>query len=307
MKQRLVQWVEDHLRAAIGSMGRLYRHRLGSAMTVLVIGISVALPTGFLLALQNMESLTGSWEGAARISMFLHGDVGDAEANELADSLRDWEGVVGVEFVPPDAALAEFRQLSGMGDALDLLDENPLPAMLVLEPTTGLDAADLQTLTTELEMLGPVEQARLDLQWVQRLDAIMQLMRRGVWLISLLLAISVVLIVGNTVRLAIENRREEIIITKLIGATNAFIRRPFLYEGVWYGLAGGLLAVILVEGGRLLLQGPADRLATLYQTGPLLHGLGFQGGLAVLLGGTALGLIGSWMAVARHLAAIEPR
>jgi cell division transport system permease protein len=262
---------------------------------------------GFLVLLKNLETVTGGWEGSPRISLFLHEDVSRDEAEDLAESLARADDVMAVESIDPDTALAEFRQLSGLDSALDLLDENPLPEMLVILPTPGLAPGTLGALRDELAGLSPVEQARLDLEWVQRLDALMDLIRRGVWLVALLLAISVLLVVGNTVRLAIENRRDEIVIIKLIGATDGFIRRPFLYEGLWYGLAGGLLAAALVETGRFLLIGPADRLAALYQSGMYLQGLGVTGVLYALCAGVLLGLTGSWLALARHLAAIEPR
>ncbi len=307
MRDRIVSWILDHLRAAVGGLGRLSYARVASAMTALVIGVSIALPSGFMLLLHNMESLTGDWRGSSRISLFLHMDVGEERAQDLATEIRSGFPVEGIELVSAEAALEEFRQLSDMDTALDLLDENPLPAMLVLRPAPGTGPEQLRRMVVELEAMSAVDQARLDLQWVQRLDAIMDLTRRGVWLVAAMLGISVVLVVGNTIRLAIENRREEIVIAKLIGATDAFIRRPFLYEGLWYGLAGGTLAVALVETGRALLATPAARLAALYGTESLLRGLGTGGIVAVLGAAAGLGLAGSWVAVGRHLAAIEPR
>ncbi|MCC5812343.1 MAG: ABC transporter permease [Ectothiorhodospiraceae bacterium] len=300
-------WVADHLRAAIGSLGRLSRTRVASGMTAAVLGISLALPATFLLLLQNIESTTGDWDSGAQISLFIAGGVSEEEYRALATELEQRSQVQRTEVVTPKAALEEFQGISGMEGALELLDENPLPPLIVVVPSAELDAGALDTLTGELGQLEQVDQARLDLEWVQRLHAIMELIRRGVWLVAALLAITVVLVVGNTIRLAIENRREEIVITKLIGATNAFIRRPFLYEGAWYGLGGGLLAVSLVELGRALLYGPARALSELYGTGLLLHGLGASGTFWVLASGIGLGLLGSWLAVGRHLASIEPR
>ncbi len=300
-------WVADHLRAAIGSLGRLSRTRLASGMTAAVLGISLALPATFLLLLQNIESTTEGWDSGAQISLFLDGAMEESSYRAMARELENRPEVLRTEVVTPETALAQFQGLSGMDGALELLDENPLPPLIVVVPGPQLDAAALEALTRELDALSQVDQARLDLEWVQRLHAIMELLRRGVWLVAALLGITVVLVVGNTIRLAIESRREEIVITKLIGATNAFIRRPFLYEGAWYGLGGGLLAVTLVELGRALLQGPARTLSELYGTGLLLHGLGVSGVLWVLGSGVMLGLLGSWLAVGRHLASIEPR
>lgn len=304
---RLQAWGADHARAAVGALGRLARTRLASGMTAGVLGIALALPAAFLLLLDNLEQHAGDWDDGAQISLFLQMDTSESAHQELADDLAGRHSIERTEVVTPDDALTEFRDLSGMDAALEMLDDNPLPPVIVIHPRRGTDAASLEALTSELGDHDSVDRARLDLEWVQRLQAIMELLRRAAWVIAGLLGLAVIMVVGNTIRLAIENRREEIVITKLIGGTNAFIRRPFLYEGAWYGVIGGLLATVLVEGGRLLLSGPLNRLAELYQTGPLLSGLGFQGVLAVWAVGIGLGLVGSWIAVGRHLASIEPR
>ena len=309
--ERLTQgvrvWVGDHLRAAVGALGRLARTRLSSAMTAAVLGIALALPAAFLLLLDNLERQAGDWDDGAQISLFFAMGVAEEDYRDLADRVAAREGVQRTEVVTPDQAVEEFRNLSGMDAALDLLDENPLPPVVVVHPVPGSGADTLEALTTELGDHELIDDARLDMEWVQRLQAIMELLRRAAWLVALLLGLAVVMVVGNTIRLAIENRREEIVITKLIGGTDAFIRRPFLYEGAWYGVLGGGLAIMLVEGGRLLLASPLQRLAELYQTGPLMSGLGLQGALVVWGIGIGLGLAGSWLAVGRHLAAIEPK
>lgn len=299
-------WLQAHGRACVGALGRLSRTRTASIMTTAVLGIALALPTAFLLLLQNVEGVTSQWDGGATVSLFMESGVPEADYRALADDVAGRDGIRTVDVISPEQALTEFRNRAGMEDALALLDENPLPPSLVVVPTPELDAAAVEALSTELAALDGVETVRLDLEWVRRLQAFMELLRRAVWLVAGLLAITVVLVVGNTIRLAIENRREEIVITKLIGGTNAFIRRPFLYEGVWYGAFGGLLAVVLVESVRMALSGPAGELARLYQTGLSLQGLGGSGMVTVLLSGVLLGLAGSWLAVGRHLAAIEP-
>jgi len=299
-------WLQAHGRAAIGALGRLFRTRLASGMTAAVLGIALALPAAFLLLLQNVEDVTADWDGGASISLFIAPGVPESDYRGLADTLLAREGIRTTEVIPPEQGLREFRAMSGMSETLDLLDENPLPPVVVVVPAAGMDADALEALSAELGGMQAVETARLDLEWVQRLHAIMDLLRRAIWLVAGLLAVTVIMVVGNTIRLAIENRREEIIITKLIGGTDAFIRRPFLYEGVWYGAGGGLLAVLLVETVRLSLSGPAADLARFYQSGPLLSGLGLGGAGLVILAGIGLGLVGSWLAVGRHLAAIEP-
>lgn len=307
LRRRLDAWLEQHARALIGALGRLREQRAANLMTAAVIGIALALPAAFLLLLDNLELITGDWEGSTRASLFLERELDAEGQRDAVNQARAVDGVSRVELIPPEAALAEFRTHSGMGEALELLEENPLPPVLVVEPAAELGPDAVEALAERLAALGPVEDVRLDRQWLRRLHALMALAERGVWVITSLLGLTVVLVVGNTIRLDIENRREEIVITKLIGGTDAFVRRPFLYAGLWYGVGGGLLACVLVEGGRWLLAGPAGELARLYGTGFQLRGLGVDGAVTLLACGAALGLLGSWVAVGRHLSAIEPR
>jgi len=300
-------WLTRHAQVALDSLGRLTRHPLATLMTAAVIGIALAMPASLYLLLGNMDRLSGAWDGQASLSVFLKDTVSVTAADTLAGRVRDWPEVVNVTLVTPEQALEEFRQGSGFADVLDTLDENPLPAVLLVLPAP--DHANAQSaagLQARLQALPETERAQLDLQWVQRLTAILALARRGVLLISALLALAVLLVVGNTIRLEIQNRREEIVVTKLIGATDGFIRRPFLYNGVWYGVIGALLAWLLVETGFWLLESPTRQLAALYQSNFQLQTLPLLLLLVLLTGGVLLGLLGSWLAVGRHLGAVEP-
>ena len=276
-------------------------------MTAAVIGIALALPAGFMLLLDNVARLSGGWQGQTRVSVFLEQDAGAERLEQVARDLLARPDVQRVETLTPEQALAEFRDLSGLDDVLDLLEQNPLPPVVVAEPPASLAGAQLDALVAAVEARPYVARVRLDREWVRRLQAFMALLERAAWVVTGLLAMAVVLVVGNTIRLDIENRRDEIVITKLIGATDAFVRRPFLYSGLLYGLGGGVLAWLLVESGRWLLSTPARDLSALYGGGFRIEGLGLEGGLLLAGSGAGLGLLGSWVAVARHLAAIEPR
>lgn len=308
---RLRQWISallgGHARALVSSLGRLYRAPLASFITAGVIGIALALPAGFLLVLLNVHELAGHWEGGARLSVFIHKDVAPDRYQQLAHELRRDAQVAATTVITPEAALEEFRRTSGLEDALALLEENPLPPVILVQPAAGLDPPALEALAGRLRELKEAELVQLDRTWVQRLKALLDLLRRGIWVVAALLAMTVILVVGNTIRLEIQARRDEIVITKLIGGTDAFIRRPFLYEGIWYGILGGTLAGILVELGRALLSGPAREMALLYGSGFVVKGMGISGLATVLGAGAGLGLLGSWLAVGRHLAAIEPK
>jgi cell division transport system permease protein len=300
-------WLQRHAQVALESLGRLYRNLLPSAMTAAVIGIALALPSGLYLLLDNLHRLSGSWDGQASISVFLKGNVPAPQTEGLATRIRKWPEVAALELITPAQALEEFSAQSGFTDALEALDENPLPAVLVVTPKSEHTAPEAAAaLQKKLRNLPEVDLAQLDLEWVQRLAAMIDIARRGILVIGTLLALAVLLVIGNTIRLEIQNRRAEIVVTKLIGATNAFVRRPFLYSGLWYGLLGALLAWLLVVSGFWLLADPVSRLAGLYHSDFALESLPLLS-LGVLLAcGILLGLLGSWLAVGRHLSSIEP-
>ncbi len=296
-----------HAQVALNSLGRLYRAPLASLMTAAVIGIALALPAGLYLLTSNLQRLSTQWDGGASLSLFLHFDVTISQAEVLAEKLRSWTEIEELQLITPREALSEFRELSGFGSTLDALDENPLPAVLAVKPApSAADADSAADLLKRLQELPEVELAQLDLQWVKRFNAIVDIVRRSIWVMATLLGLAVLLTTGNTIRLEIQNRREEIEITKLIGGTGSFIRRPFLYSGLWYGLSGALLAAALVELAFLQLNGPVRQLAGLYQSGFSLRTLSPTESLSLLLAGVLLGLLGAWLAVGRHLAAIEP-
>lgn len=303
----LHNWLVRHAQVSLNSLGRLYRSPFASLMTAAVIGIALALPSGLYLLTGNLQRLSTQWDGNANLSLFLRHSVSAGEAQALRERLAAWPEIDSLRLITPEQALEEFRDLSGFGEALDALDENPLPAVLAVKPTADhADAEAAAALLEKLNALPEVDLAQLDLQWVKRFNAIVDIVRRSIWVMAALLGLAVLLIIGNTIRLEIQNRREEIEITKLIGATNAFIRRPFLYSGFWYGISGAVLAGVLVELAFVQLHGPVRQLAGLYQSGFSLQTLSLQDVFLLLACGAALGLLGAWLAVSRHLAAIEP-
>ena len=297
-----------HAQVTLESLGRLYRNGLATWMTAMVIGIALALPAGLYLLLTNLDQLSGAWEGQAGMSVFLKDGISTDAAAGLADRVRAWPEVAGVTLVTPEQALEEFKQRSGFADVLAALKENPLPTVLLVSPATDhTDPASAGALQKRLRQLPEIDLVQLDLQWLQRLAAMLDTARRVVLLVSALLALAVLLMVGNTIRLEIQNRREEIVVTKLIGATNAFVRRPFLYSGIWYGVLGATLAWLVVELGFRLLKTPVQRLVDLYEGSFELQTQPGRLLLVLLGGGIALGLLGSWLAVGRHLRSVEPR
>ena len=296
-----------HLQVFFYSLGVLSRTPFATLMTTAVIGIALALPSGLHVVLQNAQQLSGGWDGAAQISLFLKRAVPDEEANRLARQIQSLPEVAGVDYVSRRDALQEFQRLSGFGDALEALKDNPLPSVLVVHPTVNASTpATTEKLLQRLQAYPPVDIAQLDMQWVKRLYVIMELVRRGVVVLAALLALAVLLVVGNTIRLAIQNRRDEIVVMKLIGGTDGFIRRPFLYTGFWYGLFGGMIAWLLVSLSLSILSDPVERLTGLYQSQFELTGLDIATTGMLIATSILLGLAGSWLAVGRHLRDIEP-
>lgn len=300
-------WAMRHVITANAALGRLVAHPFASLMTVLVIGVTLALPAAMHLVIKNAQSISTSWDNALDFSVFLKKEVSLADAEKLMNLINQRADVERVTLIPADEALASFREQSGFGDALDHLSANPLPHTLVVRPADSNTEVSMGLLNEELGNLPETDFVQVDTEWVQRFHAILQILQRSVAIGAGLLGAAIIVIIGNTIRLDIQNRREEIEVTKLIGASNAFVRRPFLYSGVWYGLGGGLLALLLVTYGLFALQDPVARLSGLYSSNFVILALTLQESLTIIACGVLLGLAGSWVAAARHMRRIEPR
>ena len=300
-------WLTRHASTAIGALGRLSRQPFASLMIVLVIAVTLALPAAINVIVKNAQAISGSWDNALDFSVYLKQGLSVGEAESLANLIGQRADIESVELVTADDALAEFKRQSGFGAALDQLGENPLPHALVVRPGPGNTSASLTLLQEEIGNLPETELVQVDTEWVQRFHAILDIVRQAIAIGSALLGIAIVVIIGNTIRLDIENRREEIEVTKLIGASNAFVRRPFLWTGFWYGLLGGSFALLLVQSGLYLLKDPVARLAGLYQGNISIASLGIAESAAIVGVAVFLGLIASWLTAARHMRRIEPR
>jgi len=295
-----------HRANLVGAVRRIAGQPFASATTILVIAIALALPAGLRVAVNNTAVLSETWQSVADLSVYLKLDVSADAARRTARTIEARDDVAGVTVIDRDAALAEFRERSGFGDALDALEGNPLPHSLLVRPASGI-AGDVEALATAVRALPEVDLVQIDTAWVSRLRAILALAGRFVDLATVLVAFAVAVVIGNTIRLEINNRSVEIEVTKLVGGTDGFIRRPFLYLGLCYGLAGALVAAAVVAVGLLLLGPPVRTLAALYGSGFALRGLSLAETGLLLAGGALLGWAGAGLAAARHLRAIEPR
>ncbi|SDU38003.1 permease-like cell division protein FtsX [Halopseudomonas salegens] len=301
-------WAASHRDSAQQAVTQLRRYPFSSAMTILVITIALALPMGLSVLINQIGQLGIDWQSSTQLSVFLEDRVSQEEADTLSADMAALPGVASTELLDRTLALAEFQQHSGMGDALQQLDYNPLPHVIVVTPTslTG-GATALEPLRDRLAQLEGVELVQIDLLWVERLAAILNMLERFVGGLALMLVLALLLVIANTIRLAIESRRDEIQVVKLVGGTDAFVRRPFLYIGVLYGLIAGLLAWLLLSIGLFWLNRTVREVARLYNSDFGLGLMPFGDGLTLLAGAMLLGLVGAWLAVGRHIRAIEPQ
>lgn len=295
----------QHQGAAVDSLHKLVVDRVSTLLTCTVMGIALALPLALWLLLQNLTLLGAGVDRTGSISLFMQ-PQDSAALHNLVAQLKARDDVAEATLITPEQALQEFEQKSGFGEALAGLDENPLPPVIMVEPATD-DAAEVTALYDYLQTLPGIDVAQLDLQWLQRLQAAVQLASQLALWLTALLGLGVVLVIGNTIRLAIANRSAEIVVIKLVGGTDAYVARPFLYTGFWYGVGGGLIALVLVEMSLWAFGGPLTRLLASYDAAFELGGLGLQGGFLVVVAAGALGLLGAAVSVVRHLRAIEPR
>jgi len=300
----LVSSLGHHKEAISYSLLRLWHTPLSTWITLAAIAIALSLPASLHLFLKNLKSLTDDKREVPTISLFIKQGISEKQTRDQAELLRELSEIDKVVVIPKDVALKDFRKITGFAEAIETLDENPLPHVLVVTPhlkLLGDPENDMRKLARKLESYSEVDIVQMDIEWVQRLRGILRITERIILIISTLLGLTVLLVIGNTIRLNIENRKEEIEVSKLIGATTAYIRRPFLYTGIWYGLFGGIISLVLVHLALMFLVTPVNELALLYGNSFSINGLGIRNTLYILLVSSLLGLIGAWLAVGRHL------
>ncbi|MCQ8181170.1 permease-like cell division protein FtsX [Methylomonas sp. SURF-1] len=298
----------NHAHGLFSSLGRLTRTPFTSAMTVLVLAIAVSLASSFYIVVANVEQLTGNLESSNQMSLFLHEGITDAAGQKLMEQLQQNPSVAEVKYISKKQALEEFKANSGFSDALNALERNPLPSVIQVLPRNALEhSEDIEKLMADFKQLPQVEFVQVDMQWVARLQTIMLIASRGVLLVSLLLGFAVTFITGNTIRLELQNRQDEVFISKLVGATHAFIQRPFLYTGFWLGFISGFLGWLIVTVMLLILESPVEKLSTLYNSSFELLFLSFSEFLLLLMISAALAVLGSWAVLHYQLRQLKPQ
>ena len=303
LRERLRAWRDLHLYSLFSSIGRMMQRPWATLLTVGVMAVALVLPLCLAMLVGNVERLSGSFRESREVSLFLAPGAGTDAAQALAQQLRDDAQVADVVVRTPEEGLAEFREMADFAGALALLSDNPLPAVLVVTPAPDLDPL---ALAQRLRELPEADFVQHDAQWRARLSAWLDFGRRLVLVAAGLLGVGVLLVVGNTVRLDIQGRAEEIQTVQLLGATDGFVRRPFLYLGTWYGLFAGMLALIAAALAPWLLQAPVAALVESYGSTFELKGLGAGTALLALAASIALGWLGAWIAAGHHLRQSTP-
>lgn len=291
-----------HAHALFSSLGRLVAARLNAVLTIIVLSISISLACGFYLLVENAEQLTSDLETSNQISLFLRDDVSLASATRLANGIKLDPSVQAVKIITKEQALKEFEEFSGFGEAIKALEKNPLPIVLQVVPKNSLEEGqNIETLVENFKQAGEVDFAQLDMQWVKRLQLMIEVAHVSVVLLGVLLSLAVLFITGNTIRLELHTRKDEIVIAKLVGATNSFVQRPFLYSGFWIGFFSGVSAWFIVTIMMLILKQPVEKLSMLYNSSFHLQFMGFFETLALILLSSTLGVVGSWVVVRLQL------
>ncbi len=291
------------------SLKKMMREPLQTIMTVAVIAIALALPSALYLAVENVQRLGDSFQSSAQITVYVEGGAKQQAIDNLQNELQAMPAVTSVTYISAKQALLEFKALSGFGSALRYLEDNPLPAVFLVQPTVSepVDMVQTEKLLASIKELPNVDDVQIDMQWLQRLHSLTEMGQKIVLALGATLGLGVLLVIGNTIRLAIQSRRDEIIVVKLVGGTNAYVRRPFLYNGVLLGLFGALLASIMLYSSLLWISSSIADLADLYQSHYRLAGLGILRFFLLMCLGGFFGLAGAWIAVSKHLKDIEPK
>lgn len=300
-------WLLHHKLACLGTLSRLGSERIGTLLVMLTIGIALALPGLLYVAVERLAEVTERWDGTPRINVFLSG-AGGAERAARWEAMAD---VAAVVYQSPEASLDELLAATGFGAAMDSIlagfEGNPLPAVAIVTPTPAAAApARVRALAAQLQQEEGVEGVQVDLEWLQRLQAALALMQRLTWGLAVLLAAAVVLVVGSLTRMAVAQREDEIRVLKLVGGSDGFVLRPFLYLGLIFGLAGGLAAVLLLALALAFIGVPVAELARSYGSDFRLGGMPWALALLLLGGGAVLGWLAALLTARRQLSVIEP-
>ncbi|PSW04972.1 permease-like cell division protein FtsX [Photobacterium lipolyticum] len=307
MARNQIGFFAIHKQQGIEALNDLIQRPLGNILTLAVLAFALTLPASFYLLAKNITLVAQPWQNPTQLTLYLERGAAEPAAIRFTEQIQDWPEIEAVDYVSPQQGLLDFREHAGFEQALSLLDENPLPAVVIVRPVPAWQSSEKATeLAAKIRTQPSVDEVRLDSDWLQRLAAIKELAVTLALLMSGLMLFAVFLIVGNTLRLQVLNQKDEIQVMKMVGATDSFILRPYLYVGVWYGLIGAIIAWVLTAIVTILLDGAVAKLAALYDNSFRLVGLGWDESLILLMTASFLGLLAARLSAGRHLKEIEP-
>ena len=293
-------WITMHKAAFDNALQRLSLAPITALLTILVVGVSLSLPAAFQILVKNLESGQQSIDEQSRISLYLTKNASSADIENLLSEIKTNNAVKEAVLISSEQGLKDFQQHNILGNALDLLSDNPLPAVIQVYPDTRkLDPNQIESLSNELAEFALIDKANIDVLWLKRLFSITEFVKQISLAISLFLIFTVLIVIGNTIKLLGQDFQDEIAVNKLVGATDGYVRRPFLYSGLLYGVLGGVVALCIILLGLLWITPQIDQIAQLYQSQISLVGLGFSDILSILGTGMILGLGGAWVAANR--------
>ncbi len=307
MKEKLQSLSFIHAHALLSSLGRLTRTPLTTLISVFVMAISIALAGLFYLLVINLQQISGNLEQSSQLSLFLKPAVSEEQALFLKKSLETQADIASVTYISKQQGFDDFKQYSSFGEALNVLDENPLPIVLQVIPADPLaEPKQIQRLQHELGLLSEVDFIQMDMDWVKKLYAIVDFLQRSSFIFSIVLSVAVIFVTGNTIRLELQSRKNEVEVLKLVGATHGFIQRPFLYAGFWLGGMAGILAIVLIILIIQLVKSPLVQLSILYGNEVNIVLLGFSDAAFLMMTSILLGMLGSWLVLQHQLHLIKP-
>lgn len=295
-------WLEHHLESFKGSLKHHLANAVPFSFTVTMIAVALSIPLSLYIIFASAQQLTKDWDSDRQITLFLNDNIDMTSAKELAQKISSNSLVSNAIVVSKQKALEDFKQQIGIGAMTADLPENPLPHLIVVEPRQSVnDTESLNKLNAQLQSIQKVQLVQFDLLWFQRLQAILSVVNRIQWVIGVILLFAITIIIANVIRWEVTARHREIEIFKLVGASDAYVRRPFLYSGLWLGLSGSMLALIIVTLSSWLVEQSTHRLMSLFGKEFELHPVSFNLAIILIAVISLLSVIGSWAAVAHRL------
>lgn len=294
-----------HRHAWRHALRQITKNPLASLLTIAVISITLSLPTGLFVVLNNLQGVTQHWNKGTNISAYLKADANSQQVQFVREAIGNIQNIKQTTYISPEQGLTKFSQQTGLNDILKTLGENPLPGVFIITPMNQSTPA-LNLLRSQLSAIANISSVKIDMQWIKRLNAVLKLLTQFTYGLVILLAIAVLLIIGNTIRMNIQSYRQEIEVMKLVGASANFIRRPFLYSGLLYGLCAAIFSAVILDFFILWLQTPLNHLTALYGTHIDLQGLNILQTFELIIIGIVLGWLGSRLVVSKYLKRIQP-